>query len=65
MELPSPSDRLDTVGILIGILGGVIGLVLILFTEVFPWGFVLLAVSGLVAFTSILSVLAEEWDRVP
>jgi len=65
IQILGPRKRLDTIGIPIGIFGGLIGLFLVLFTEVYPWGFIVLAVSGLVAFTSVIFFLAGEWERVP
>jgi hypothetical protein len=64
-QLPSRRVRPPTIGIAIGVLGGLIGLGLVLFTDVYPWGFVILTVSGLVAFTAAILYLAWEWDHVP
>lgn len=65
MEIPGPSDCLAVVGVPIGIVGGILGLILVLFASVPPWGFVLLAISGWISFTSVIFCLAWEWEHFP
>lgn len=64
MEIPSPQDCLAVIGVAIGFLGGIVGLLLVLFTDVSPWGFVLLAISGWVSFTSVIYCFAWEWEQL-
>jgi len=63
MELPSPRECPGILGIPVGFLGALAGLALVLFGDVTPWGFVILALSGWVAFTSVIVCLAWEWDH--
>lgn len=65
MELPDPRECFAIYIVPIGLLGGLIGLYLVLFGDVTPWGFVLLAVSGWVSFTSVFFCALWEWDHVP
>jgi hypothetical protein len=64
MELPSPSDCIGVLGVGIGFIGGVIGLALVLIADVTPWGFVVFALSGWVAFSSVLYCLIWEWEHI-
>jgi len=65
MELPGPRDCMAVIGVPIGIIGGIVGLFLILATDVTPWGFVLLSISGWISFTSVIFCLAWEWEHLP
>ena len=63
LELPTPRDCPAILGVGASIVGGLVGLLAIVAWDVRPWGFVLLALSGWVAFTSVIVCLAWEWDR--
>jgi hypothetical protein len=63
MEIPGPGDCLAVVGVPLGILGGLVGLILVLSGNATLWGFVLLALSGWVSFTSVIFCLAWEWEH--
>jgi len=64
MRIPRPSECIGVVGVLIGFLGGLVGLGLVLLTDVTPWGFIILAVSGWVSFSSVFYCVLWGWDRV-
>ena len=49
----------------IGFLGGILGLAMVLFADVTPWGFILLALSGWASFTSVLYCMLWEWEHLP
>jgi len=65
MEIPSPRDCFGIVGVVIGFAGGLVGLFLVLFADVTPWGFVLLAISGWVSFSSVFYCILWEWEHLP
>lgn len=64
LQIPSPKDCFGIVGVMIGFLGGLVGLGLVAFTDVTPWGFVLLALSGWVAFSSVFYCILWEWEHL-
>lgn len=64
MRLPSPRQCLGIVGLPIAIAAGLLGLWIHIRSWTGELGFVLLAVSGLVLFTSAIFCLAWGWDHV-
>jgi hypothetical protein len=63
MQFPNPDDCYGMIGVVVGLLGGVIGLLALLFGSAGEWGFIILALSGWIAFTSVLVCLLWEWDH--
>lgn len=64
MDIPSPRDCIGIIGVAIGFLSGIIGLYLVLFANVTPWGFIVLAISGWVSFSSVFYCVLWEWERM-
>jgi len=63
LALPSPRECPAILGVVVSGVGGILGLLAVAFLHVEPWGFVLLALSGWVAFTSVIVCLAWEWEH--
>lgn len=64
MRIPRPSECIGIVGVAIAIVGMVVGGYLVLFQDVYPWGWLTFVLSFVLWLGSALYCLGWEWDHL-